>query len=60
MIDEEAIYQFLDELRESGKVNMFGAAPYLVEAFGFSKLDAREYVSKWMEIADHRLENEEE
>jgi len=40
---------FLDELRESGETNMFGAAPYLLAEFpDLSKGDGREIVSYWM------------
>jgi hypothetical protein len=41
-------YEFLDELRESGETNMFGAAPYLAEEFGLSKRESREVVLNWM------------
>lgn len=42
-------FQFLDELRESGKTNMFGAAPYLQARF--PELDddrAYEILAEWM------------
>lgn len=39
---------FLDNLRESGVTNMFGAAPYVEEAFDLGKADAREVTSYWM------------
>lgn len=29
----EKYFDFLDDLRDSGETNMFGAAPYLQEAF---------------------------
>lgn len=44
-----AAFLFLDRLRESGSINMFGAAPYLAEAFGLSKREAREVLRQWME-----------
>lgn len=44
-----ATFLFLDQLRESGSINMFGAAPYLAEAFGLSKNEAREVLRQWME-----------
>lgn len=41
--------EFLDELRESGVTNMFGAAPYLIEEFPeLTKVEARTIVSEWM------------
>ena len=42
--------KFLDELRESGKTNMFGARPYLVSKFGdLTKAESLKIVSYWME-----------
>ena len=46
---KEQYFQFLDELRESGVTNMFGAGPYLQEAFGLDRREARDIVIEWME-----------
>jgi predicted transcriptional regulator YheO len=40
--------EFLDELRESGVVNMYGAAPYLVKEFGMPKMTAYKILDDWM------------
>ena len=40
--------EYLDELRESGVTNMFGAAPYLAEEFGIDIRVARQVLSYWM------------
>jgi len=40
--------EFLDELRESGATNMFGAGSYLEEEFGLDKREARVVLSEWM------------
>ena len=40
--------KYLDELRESGETNMFGARPYLMEEFGLDKEDAKVILSYWM------------
>lgn len=45
---EKEYKEFLDNLRESGKTNMFGAGPYLEEEFGLDKREAREVLSNWM------------
>ena len=45
---------YLDALRESGATNMFGAAPYLQEAFDLSKKDARSVLGTWMETFAER------
>ena len=44
----EGYFEFLDDLRESGDINMFGAAPVLAEMFDLSKFEARDILSAWM------------
>jgi hypothetical protein len=51
---QEQVNVFLDDLRESGAINMFGAAPYVADAFGVSKYEARDLVIKWMETFGER------
>ena len=46
--ERPATFLFLDRLRDSGRINMFGAAPYLEKAFGLSKKEAREVLLQWM------------
>jgi len=41
-------FSFLESLRASGRVNMFGAAPVLADAFAISKQDARVILKAWM------------
>lgn len=43
---------FLEVLRRSGETNMYGAAPYLEEAFGVSRKDARDILMDWMSNYD--------
>lgn len=43
------VYEYLDDLRESGVCNMFGAGAFLEAEFGFDKKEAREYLVDWME-----------
>ena len=45
----EEYFEFLDDLRESGEINMFGAAKVLQETFGLVKYESRDIVSAWME-----------
>jgi hypothetical protein len=40
--------EFLDDLRESGDTNMYGARPYVASAFGISKSEAGTVLSYWM------------
>lgn len=51
---QEEVNVFLDNLRESGAINMFGAAPYVSDTFGVSKYEARDLVINWMETFDQR------
>jgi len=44
----EEIHEYLSDLRDSGEVNMFGAAPYLIRDFGMSRAEAREALLGWM------------
>lgn len=44
--DEHLTY--LDELRESGVTNMFGATPFLQNEFALSEKYAKEVLSYWM------------
>jgi len=46
--------EYLDELRESGVVNMFGSAPYLAEEYGLDKNESRKIVAYWMTSFDER------
>ena len=40
--------EYLDDLREAGIVNMFGARPYLMDAFGLSGDEAAAVLGYWM------------
>ena len=40
---------YLNELRESGRTNMFGAGSFLVEEYGLKPRDAKKVVQYWME-----------
>ena len=57
-------FDFLVALRDSGATNMFGATPYLQDAFGLSKSEARKILSEWMKsfnegkLTESKLEKE--
>lgn len=40
---------YLEQLRRSGIVNMFGAGPYLAEEFGLSIKQAQKILGEWMD-----------
>ena len=45
---------FLEKLRRSGVVNMFGARPYLIAEFGMNKLQARYILDLWFRNYDEK------
>jgi hypothetical protein len=42
------VAEFLDNLRDSGITNMFGAGPYIEEAFDVDRRTARTLLKEWM------------
>jgi len=47
---EDEYLEYLDNLRESGVTNMFGATPYLIQNFPeLSNPDAKKVLLYWME-----------
>ena len=54
MTVQEKVNMFLDQLRESGAINMFGAAPYVSDTFGVTKYEARDLVKNWMQTFEER------
>ena len=51
---EDLVFPYLDRLRESGIVNMFGAGPYVEDEFGCNSRSAKELLIKWMSTFDER------
>ena len=47
-MEKEKIFEYLDEVRDSGVMNMFAAPQHLQERFGMEKKEARELVTEWM------------
>lgn len=45
-------FAYLDDLRESGETNMFGAGVYVQEEFGLGRKEAGEIVRVWMKTFD--------
>jgi hypothetical protein len=48
-MNEELIFEYLDDLRESGTINMMGAPLELQAEFGLDKIEAREIFQLWTE-----------
>jgi hypothetical protein len=45
---EKEVMEYLNQLRESGVTNMFGATPYVIEEFGLDQSEARRILILWM------------
>jgi hypothetical protein len=61
MTDERATFitdehlKYLDDLRESGETNMFGARPYLLETYPeLTKREAGQVLTYWMHTFGER------
>jgi len=50
------MHVFLNDLRDSGVTNMFGAAPYLQDEFGLEKGEARQVLANWMQSFSENLD----
>jgi len=46
--------EYLDDLRESGDTNMYGAGAYVQREFGVQIEDAREILVYWMDTFSER------
>jgi hypothetical protein len=56
---ETEVFEFLDELRDSGVTNMFGASPYIIASFPELKRQEHQYLSKWMSTFEERHSEED-
>jgi len=45
---DKEVFQYLDDLRESGFVNMYGAWEWLVHDFDMFPHQAKDFVFEWM------------
>lgn len=48
-LTELEAFEFLNDLRESGEVNMYGAGLYIEDRFGHDKIESRRLLKLWME-----------
>lgn len=44
----DEVLEYLDDLRDSGETNMFGAGAYLEASFGYKRDEARAALLYWM------------
>ena len=52
--NEQEVFEFLDSLRDSGVINMFGASDHIIMEYGCDKNAARNILVKWMETYSER------
>ena len=50
-------FLFLNALRRTGEVNMFGAAPWLEDYFLLDRREAKKVLMAWMQWADNNPSN---
>lgn len=53
------IFAYLDDLRESGVTNMYGAAAYIQQDWGLSREDAQGFLGEWMRTFSDRHPSED-
>jgi hypothetical protein len=46
--EQQNWFDYLEELRQSGVTNMYGAGPYLAREFGMEEKDASKILMDWM------------
>ena len=51
---EEDVFVYLDDVRESGVTNMYGASPYIIKEFAVTRYEANRLLAKWMETFSER------
>jgi hypothetical protein len=56
---KERMFDFLDNLRESGVCNMFGSGIYLQEMFGINRRESKAIVLEWMKTFSERKVSEQ-
>ncbi len=50
----QEILEYLDSLRESGEINMYGARPYVENVFHLMSIEASAIVKYWMATFSER------
>jgi hypothetical protein len=50
MVDKKEVFEYLDDLRDSGVTNMFGSPAYVERDFKVTRKESHQLVSEWMEM----------
>jgi hypothetical protein len=48
-MNKEIIFKYLEALRDSGAINMWGAGAYLEDEFGLTRREAKAALLDWFE-----------
>ena len=48
MTDKNEVFEYLEQLRESGITNMFGSVSFVMNEFGMEERQSVKLVSEWM------------
>mgnify|MGYP003148047017 CR=1 FL=1 len=48
LADMDEYFQYLEDLKESGETNMYGAAPHLRREFGLNRKESHDILEEWM------------
>ncbi len=59
-MNKEEYFIYLDNVREAGVINMFGAAPYLQDRFGLDRYEAKDVLLEWMDTFAERQKQKNE
>tara|TARA_Y100000401_G_C8234541_1_gene179817 strand:+ start:77 stop:283 length:207 start_codon:yes stop_codon:yes gene_type:complete len=53
------VFLYLEELKESGEINMYESPRYVAETFEVSKSMSRKLVTTWMQSYNKKEDNDE-
>ncbi len=45
---KKEIFNYLNDIKGTGLINMFAITPHLIEMFDLTKQEARKYLSEWL------------
>jgi hypothetical protein len=54
-MNKDEIFEYLDNLRESGICNMYESGKFVREEFGLDRYEARDVVIEWMQTFSQRM-----
>jgi len=54
-MNKDEIFEYLDNLRESGICNMYESGKFVREEFGLDRYEARDIVIEWMQTFSQKM-----